>query len=289
MKKTYTYLLILSLTIANCINITSICNARVNNTLTSNNTTIADRLQRIKSKGVLTIASTNTPPFSFINTETGKVTGLDGDIITEVTRRLGINNVALKYIPFDKLFTEALLDDDIDMIVDSTYITDDRKKVVSFTHPWYKDYEVIITPKISKIVFEEDLINASAIGVQVGTAAANLAQKLKEEGRIKDFTLFLNQKDLLLAINNGQIEAGISDAITGLYAKTELKSLYIRALSPKEYKSQLTGQVAAAVRQSDVTLLDAVNAKIDEIKIDKTLPKILYKYGLDDSFLIPVK
>lgn len=258
------------------------------NNITSNNTTITDRLERIKSKGVLTIASSNNPPYSFIDPNTGKLTGIDGDIITEVGKRLGINNVEMKYVPFDKLFTQIQADYDIDMIVDATYITDERKKLVSFTNPWYKDYDIFVVPKVSKISFKDDLKDVT-IGVQSGTIDVPYAEKLKAEGIIKDFILFPNQKELLSAINTGKITAGISDVINFPYELSQNKNLYLKALFYDPNNPELLGETAAAVRHSDINLLNAVNAKVDEMKRDKTFSQILKKYGLDDSFIIPIQ
>lgn len=257
------------------------------NNLTFNKTTIPDRLERIKSKGVLTIASSNNPPYSFIDPKSGNLTGIDGDIITEVAKRLGINKVEIKYVPFDKLFTQIQVDDDIDMIVDATYITDERKKLVSFTNPWYKDYDIIVTPKISKITFLEDLKNVT-LGVQVGTIDVDYAQMLKDQGVIKDFILFQDQKELLSAINTGKIDAGISDVINFPYELQQDKTLYLKALHENNAPTIL-GETAAATRHSDKNLLNAVNEKVDEMKKDKTFSKILKKWGLDDSFIIPIQ
>lgn len=44
--------------------------------------------------------------------------------------------------------------------------------------------------------------------------------------------------------------------------------------------------MAAAVRQSDTTLLNAINTQINEMKRDKTISQILKKYGLYDSYIV---
>lgn len=42
---------------------------------------IPDRLQKIKERGVLTVASTGDIPFAYIDENTGEFTGVSGDII----------------------------------------------------------------------------------------------------------------------------------------------------------------------------------------------------------------
>lgn len=280
MKKLHIFILILSILVVDCIGMSYICNAEVNNI------TVNDRLERIKKKGVLTIASSNNQPYSFIDPETGKLTGIDGDIINEVAKLLGINKVEMKYVPFDKLFTQIQEDDDIDMIVDATYITDERKKLVSFTDPWYRDYDIFVTPKVSKITFKEDLKN-DVIGVQSGTIDVPFAEKLKQEGTIKDYILFPDQLELLSAVNSGKIAAGISDAIVFPYLVQQNKNLYLKSIYEDPSKLDLLGETGAAVRHNDTNLLNAVNAKVNELKRDKTFSKILKKYGVDDSYIIP--
>ena len=257
--------------------------------MVENNINVQDRLEKIKAKGVLTVASSNEEAVFFIDPNTNEIKGIEGEIITEAAKRLGINKVQIKVVPFDKLFTQLYEDDEIDIIADQIYVTDERKKKMLFTNKWYKDFEGIITPKVSPIVFKEDLINASKVGVQVGTVKEEFAKKLKEEGKIKEVVLFPNQKELLAAVNAGKVDAGISDAITVTYALLKDKSLYLKVLSTKENKPELPGEVAAAVRKSDVTLANAINEVVDEMKSKGIVLDILKKYGLNESFYISVK
>lgn len=288
MKKLYRLLLIFNFFIFQWINIPYICDAKVTQNSVSgpNDTTSTNRLERIKEKGVLTIVSSNNPPYSFLDPKTGEVTGIDGDIITEVSKRLGINKVEMKYAPFDKLFTAILEDDEIDMIVDATYITEERKKYVSFTNPWYKDYDIFVVPQLSKIQFKEELKDA-VVGVQSGTIDEPFAEKLKQEGKIKDFVLFSNQPELLEAVNYSKVDAGISDAINFPYLLKQYESLRLRELYEDPAKVALPGKTAAAVRPCDTALLNAVNEKVNEMKWDKTFEKILAKYGVNESLIIP--
>lgn len=260
-----------------------------NVTAIENNNNVEDRLEKIREKGVLTVASSNDEPASFIDSKTKQLTGIDGDIITQVAKRLGVDKVQIKEVPFESLFNQIQIDDDIDVIADGTYVTDDRREKVLFTNKWYKDFDTIITPKVSKIVFKEDLKNASVIGVPVGTVMEEVAQKLKNEGMIKDIILFPNQNELLEAVNAGKVDAGISDAITVSYALSQNKSLYIKILSENEYTPENPRQVAAAVRKSDVTLVNAINEIVDDMKKKGTIVNILEKYGLDERFYIPIE
>lgn len=251
-----------------------------------NNKVSKDRLEIIKEKGVLVVASSNDIPFAYIDPKTKEFTGIDAEIIREAAKRLGINKVEMKQIPFNDLLKQLNTDDSIDIVADGMYVTDERKKEALFTNILYKESEAIITPKVSKIVFKEDLKNA-VVGAQLGTAFLDLAQKWKTEGIVKDVVSFKNQNDLLSAVSTKKIDAAITDSIFASYMIFR-NNLYLRVLPPTDYTPESPGKIAAAVRKNDITLANAINEKIDEMKYDKTIPEILEKYGLNSNYFVSV-
>lgn len=282
MKKIRKKLLILIIIFLNFSGLIWRVSPRISNAEISPNVTIKDRLESIKEKGVLTVASSNDIPFAFINTKTAEFSGLDAEIIIEVARRLGIDKVKMKEVPFENLLMELNNNNDIDMITDGLYVTEARKKEVLFTNIWYKQPEVIIIPKISKIVSKEDLKN-SVVGVQTGTVFVELAQRWQKDGLVKEVRIFESKPEIISAVKTGAIDAGITDSILSVECTTYLKTLV-------PYKPEIPGmKVAAAVRKSDTTLADAVNKKIDEMKEDRTLITILRKYGMNENNFVSVK
>lgn len=252
-----------------------------------NNKVSKDRLEIVKEKGVLVVASSNDIPFAYIDPKTKEFTGIDAEIISEAAKRLGINKVEMKQSPFNDLLKQLNTDDSIDIVADGMYVTDERKKEALFTNILYKESEAIITPKVSKIVFKEDFKNA-VIGAQVGTAFLDLANKWKTEGVVKDVVSFKNQNDLLSAVSTKKIDAAITDSIFASYMISQ-NNLYLRVLPPTDYTPESPGKIAAAVRKNDITLAKAINEKIDEMKYDKTIPEILEKYGLNSNYFVSVK
>ncbi|ALB46724.1 ABC transporter substrate-binding protein [Clostridium beijerinckii] len=252
-----------------------------------NNEMTKDRLERVKEKGLLVIASSNDIPFAYIDPKTKEFTGIDAEIIREAAKRLGINKVEMKQSPFNDLLKQLNTDDSIDIVADGMYVTDERKKEALFTNILYKESEAIITPKVSKIVFKEDFKNA-VIGAQLGTAFLDLANKWKAEDVVKDVVSFKNQNDLLSAVSTKKIDAAITDSIFASYMISQ-NNLYLKVLPPTDYTPESPGKIAAAVRKNDITLAKAINEKIDEMKYDKTIPEILEKYGLNSNYFVSVK
>ncbi|NSB15384.1 ABC transporter substrate-binding protein [Clostridium beijerinckii] len=266
------------------INLTQLvfCSANV-----PNDKSLKDRLDIIRKKDVLVVASSNDIPFSYIDSKTKEFTGIDAEIIREAAKRLGIKKVEMKQIPFNDLLKQLNNDDSIDIVADAMYVTDERKKEALFTNIFYKESEAIITPKVSKIVFKEDFKNA-VIGAQVGTAFLDLANKWKTEGVVKDVVSFKNQNDLLSAVSTKKVDAAITDSIFASYMISQ-NNLYLKVLPPTDYTPESPGKIAAAVRKNDITLAKAINEKIDEMKYDKTIPEILEKYGLNSNYFVSVK
>ncbi|ADL52640.1 ABC transporter substrate-binding protein [Clostridium cellulovorans] len=245
-----------------------------------------DRLELIKERKVMNVViSDNNYPFSYIDPETNELTGINGDIIKEIARRLGLERVEVKKIvPFEDLLTELNNNKEIDVMSDRMYAIEERKKIALFTDILYKEWEVVVIPKFSKITVKEDLKNA-VVGAQEGTVFLDLANKWKEQKLIKDVVVFDNQANLMSAINTLKVDAGITDSILVSYLISNNPKLYLKTLYP--YEPELPGLIASAVRKNDVSLANAINKEIDGMKKDKTLLKILESYGLNQENFVP--
>jgi len=286
MKKICERLLVLFMVAVNCIGIMAGCSASISTTTISDNLIVKDRLEQIKEKGVLTVASADNKPFGYIDPQTNQFTGIDADIITEVARRLGINKVEMTLVPFKYLLKELNADNDIDIIASGLYVTEERKKEVLFTNVWYKEPEAIVTLKASEFNSKEDLKNA-VVGAESGTVFEELIKKWKNDGLIKDLRIYQSQPDLILAVATNEIDASILDSISASYLVSRYKNLNFKIFAP--YKPELPGIVAGAVKKSDTSFADAINKKIDEMKEDGTLVEIFKKHGLNESNFVSVK
>ncbi|MBW6408688.1 ABC transporter substrate-binding protein [Clostridium weizhouense] len=282
MKRNYKKIIILFLLLINCIGFSKVCSAKITNTLTPNTTENNNKIEQIKDKKVFTVLTSNLAPFSFIDPKTDEPTGIDIDIMNEIAKELGFNKVDMKIVPFSDLFEKLNSDDSTYVAASGIIITDKRKELVDFTYPLYKQSEAIIVPKVSRINFVEDLKDA-VVGAQKGSVYLDLAEKWKKEGKVKDVIVFDDIPELLTAISFKKIDAGIMDSIIGQYLLFK-GNLYLKILEP--YTPEYPGIVGIAVRKNDVNLLNSMNKKIDEMKKDRTIQKILAKYGLGQEYLV---
>ncbi|MDR3597632.1 ABC transporter substrate-binding protein [Clostridium sp.] len=279
MNKICKKLLIVIIIVMNCSGTTS-------NAIISNNINIDNRLEKIKEKGILTIASSNDKPFAYIDPKTGELTGIEGEILTEIAKRLQINKVEMRYVPFQNLLTELNTNNDIDIVSSGMYVTSERKKEALFTNVLYKEPEAIIVRKASKFNFKEDLKDA-VMGVPSGTIFVELAQKWQKEGLVKEVQTIQGQSELILQLVTGEIDAAMLDSVSAKYLLSNDNNLNIKLLIP--YTPEIPGFIAAAVRKTDTALANAIDNEIDKMKEDQSLFFILKKYGLDETNFVSIK
>lgn len=242
-------------------------------------------LEKIKKDGVLTVASSNDSPFSYVDVDTNEYQGIDAEIIKEIASRMGIKEVKMVEVSFENLLVE-LNSGSVDMVVDAMYIKDERLKQAYFTDVWYKEGEAIVLPGNSDITSVDDLKDKT-IGGQKGTAFLELAEQWKEEGRVKDVVVFGKQTDLMMAVNTGKVDACVTDGIVATYTLAQDSSLDLKLL--ENYEPEATGNIGAAVRFEDKDLLDAVNKELNGMKEDGTLLEKLKGFGLDETYFVDIE
>jgi len=189
----------------------------------------------------------------------------------------------MKESTFANLLEKFNTDDSIDIAVGGIFITPESEKLVAFTKPLYKESEAVIVPRFSKINFMNDLKNA-VVGVEKGTIFEDLAKKWKENNLIKEVLILESTTELFNAISNGKIDAGLADSIIINYHFIKEKDPLLRSL--KGYTPELQGVMGIAVKKNDISLLNALNKTINDMKADGTLYAILVENGLDKNNII---
>ena len=86
------------------------------------------------------------------------------------------------------------------------------------------------------------------------------------------------------SVNNKKIDTGLADSVVVIGFLSKDKTLSLRTL--KDYTFELPGTIGIAVRKNDISFLNALNEKINEMKADGTLYAILVENGLNKSSMI---
>lgn len=242
-------------------------------------------LTKAKEKGYLLIGSSNDAPFSYTDVESGKLKGLDIEILKEICKRLGIGDIQMKVTDFSNLLVE-LNNKNVDMVADAMYVKDERLQIAAFTDKWYQEGEAVVIPESSSIKTKEDLKDKK-VGAQPGTTFYETAQKWLDEGKIGGLEAYDNQATLMTAVNTGKVDAVVTDGIVAGYTLSSDSSLKLKLLSP--YEAEASGQIGAAVRFEDREFLAEINKALNDMKADGTLLKILKDHGLKEDYLVGVE
>lgn len=106
----------------------------------------AAELSKIRDRGYITIAvKNNRPPLGFID-ETGELNGFEIEIAHRLAEELLGNSSAIKFVPVsnvDRL--NAVLADRVDVAIADITLTEPRRRIVSFSDPYYLDGTAFIT------------------------------------------------------------------------------------------------------------------------------------------------
>ncbi|MFP4072072.1 MAG: ABC transporter substrate-binding protein [Desulfovibrionales bacterium] len=232
--------------------------------------TEADSLTRVKEAGEISFAmSGGYPPFNFYN-DKNELVGFDVDVANEVADRIG---VAFKPVTTEwSGIIEGLRSGAYDGILGSMAVTEDRLKVVDFSTPYYYSGAQLMVREDAPFDSPEDL-QGETIGVVTGTTFEQDAEKLGA-GEVR---LYKDDNQTLMELDNGVVDAVITDRVVGVNAMNTEKFDIDMLGSPLRSED-----IAVAIRKDDDTLLQEVDSVITAMHEDGTLTALSEKWlGVD--------
>lgn len=245
--------------------------------------------QAIIDRGVLRVGVKNAVPgFGLQDTLTGEYTGMEIDIATMIADYLGVD---IEFTTVTAATRTELLDSgDIDCVLATFTITDERKESWDFSTPYYTDAVTVLVENASGITSLADLVDKK-VGVSSGsTSARALTAAMIEAGLVdgaafdKDtfdaatwttgisFQQYEDYPAISTALSAGEVDAFCVDkSILAIY-KTDGRSYIEERFSPQDYG-------IATKKGSDFSLLcdELVNTWLN----DGTIAGLTDTYGLN--------
>ena len=211
------------------------------------------------------------PPFESMNSS-GQIEGFDVDVMNAIAKEEGFK-VTYHQQAWDGIFA-SLKAGDNDLLISGITITDDRKKEMLFSEPYYKITQVVLVPQGKKIVSVEDLKKMDKVGVTIGTTGDLAAQKIL--GATSEKIIRLENLPLMLKeVETGAVDALISDsAVVADYVKKKGDKGFTMVEVP-DFTVEYYG---IAVRQDDKALMDKINSGLKKIQASGEYDKISDKY-----------
>ncbi|MEW6263650.1 MAG: basic amino acid ABC transporter substrate-binding protein [Thermodesulfobacteriota bacterium] len=207
------------------------------------------------------------PPFEFVDANKN-IIGFSIEYMTAAGKEAGFK-AAFKAVAWDGIFA-GLAGGQYDAICSSVSITEERKKTMDFSQPYFQIKQALIVRQDSKAKSLADL-KGKKVGSQISTTGTFAVQKVKGvESKTYD-EVGLAIEDLY----NGRIEAVVcDDPVAGHYALKNEKykaSLKIAAIIEADVE-----HYGIAVKKGNKAVLDLVNKGIAAVKtkgLDKALMK----------------
>lgn len=223
--------------------------------------------QKEKSASLSFAGSGGYPPFNYL-TETGDVAGFDVDVAQEIANRLG-KELAYVTTSWDGI-VEGLRAKRYDGILGSMGITEERRKVVDFSQPYYYSGPQLIVRKNSTIKQVEDLTRDHILGLVTGTTFEKDAQMLGTKVK-----LYEDDNQTLIELLNGRIDGVLTDRIVGLNAIAALEKGDRLTLVGSVLRSEV---MAIAFHKENTALKDQVNDVLSAMFADGTMKAISEKW-----------
>lgn len=215
------------------------------------------------------------PPFNKIEAD-GTITGFDVEIGKALCAKMGAECTVVAQ-DWDGIIP-GLLAKKYDMIIASMFITEERKKQVSFTNPYYLAAMTRVVPKDSPLTdFSPEGLKGKTIGAQSGTTQADYISAVYPDSDIK---LYPTQDEVNLDMVNGRLDMQVGDMLPLLDWTTKNKDGECCKIvgDPITDKKFVGEGVGIAVRQEDNALREKLNKALDEIRADGTYKKINDKF-----------
>lgn len=213
---------------------------------------ITEDVQAIIDRGVLRVGVKNAVVgFGYQDTLTGEYSGMEIDLANMIAESLGVETEFTAVTAATR--TELLDAGDIDCVLATFTITDERKESWDFTTPYYTDYVTVLVEDSSEIKTLEDLMDKK-VGVSSGsTSAKSLVEAMIEEGVIEgadfdaetfdpalwsegvSFQQYDDYPTISTALSAGEVDAFCVDkSILAIY-KTDGRSFIDAQFAPQEY------------------------------------------------------
>ncbi|HCO80489.1 MULTISPECIES: transporter substrate-binding domain-containing protein [Bacillus] len=208
------------------------------------------------------------PPFEF--EKGGKTVGIDVDLINAIAKDQGFK-VKLEAMDFSGIIP-AMQAGQLDVGMGGMSITDERKKKVDFSDPYFDAGLTVVVKKDSSIKSIDDL-KGKKLAVKNGTTGAKFATDNADKYGY-EVVQFNDSPSMFQEVSNGNADALIEDypVITYAIAQQDLKL--------KTVGDRLNGDQygISVMKGKNQDLLKKINKGLENLKKNGEYDKIIEKY-----------
>ncbi|MEU1203539.1 transporter substrate-binding domain-containing protein [Streptomyces sp. NPDC005813] len=223
----------------------------------------------VKAGKLTTCTHLPYPPFQ--SEIDGKVQGFDVSLIDLVAKDLGVKQTIVD-TPFENFKTGAFLNSgQCDLAAAGMTITEERKKNVDFSDPYFDATQAVLVDKKSGI---DSLADVKAKGKKLGAQAQTTGEEYaKKQGF--DPVSFESSDAVINGLRTGQVQAVVIDyPVVQGWLKDKATADAFKVVDNLD-----TGeQYGFTVKKGNTKLVDAINKAIKDAKADGTYKKLYEKW-----------
>jgi putative glutamine transport system substrate-binding protein len=229
------------------------------------------QVQAIKDRGVLRVGvKVDVPCFGYLNPNTNNMEGIEVDIAGAFAKDITGKENAVEFVAVTTQTRTTILNSgEVDLLLATFTITDERKLLFNFTQAYYTDEIGFLVKKGSFTNISE--LNGKTVAVaQASTTKQALELKAAELGITLHYIEYLDYPEMKAALAAGLVDAMSVDKSILLGYLDETTMIMREGFMPQQY--------GAAMRLQDRELCDYLDNLLTKMKSNGTLDKILERW-----------
>jgi putative glutamine transport system substrate-binding protein len=234
----------------------------------------AGGVEAVKKTGVLKVGvKADVPNFGLQNPATGLYEGLEIEIAKLFAKDIFGDASKVAFTPVTAKTRGPLIDTgELDMIIATFTITEERKLTYNFSTPYYNDAVGLLVKKSSGIKSVADL-NGKTVGVAQSATSRKAVEDAAALLGVKPlFSEFATYPEIKAALDSGRVQVfSVDKSILAGYLDAESEILP-DAFSPQDY--------GVVTRLNNKSLAEYAEAQIQKWLKDGTITGLVRQFGL---------
>lgn len=213
--------------------------------------------QPVLARTIVIAQDATWPPMEFMN-EQKEIIGFDTDYMRAVANEAGFE-VVFKNVAWDGIFA-GLDAGQYDAVCSSVTITEERKKAMDFSIPYFKVRQALVVPKTASAKSLEEMKGLS-VGAQIGTTGYFAVKKIEGINARSYDEIGLAMEDLF----NGRLDGVVcDDPVAAQYALQ--KAEYAEKLKIAAVLDTGDEYYGVAVKKGNKEVVDLINKGIEAVQ-----------------------
>lgn len=238
-------------------------------------TTQSGSYELVDSTKLISVSDMECPPFSSYKEGTSEPEGFEVDLMAAVAEKMGLESEWLPKMDFSAIIPLVKQGGKADIGVANFSITDERKREIDFTDPYYTANVAFVTKADTTATSTEDF---NKEGIRVGAQDGTTGEAWVKENLPNATLVNMTSPNAMLSVRSAEEGSQALDAMVCDLPVAEglIKSTYSDL---KVFESIATGdEFGIVVSKDNPELTKKLNEVLAELKADGTIDALVEKW-----------